>query len=115
MVRSFLLVALLTGLSSEAVDRLWTAHVLEQFTLPTVFGLSGAALRFSLFALAGTAVSLGASLLANRLAAGRLSAERPAALLAGLVGVQVAGIAGFALSGWLWPALAATGCGTRPE
>ncbi|MCW3158443.1 hypothetical protein OIE40_10555 [Micropruina sp. KQZ13P-5] len=43
MVRSFLLVALLTGLSSEAVDRLWTAHVLEQFTLPTVFGLSGAA------------------------------------------------------------------------
>ncbi|WP_264702163.1 hypothetical protein [Micropruina sonneratiae] len=43
VVRSFLLVALLTGLSSEAVDRLWTAHVLEQFTLPTVFGLSGAA------------------------------------------------------------------------
>ena len=56
VVRSMLWVSLLVGLSSEAVDRLWTAHVLERFTLPSVFGLTGAAAWFSVFALVGTSV-----------------------------------------------------------
>lgn len=107
VVRSFLGVSLLLGLSSEAVDRLWTAYVLEQFPLPSVFGLSGAALWFSVFALISTLVSLLASLLANRVAGRRLNAEHPRALLAALVGLQVVGIAGFALAGWLWVSLAA--------
>ena len=105
VVRSFIGISLLLGLSSEAVDRLWTAYLLEQFTLPSLFGVSGPALWFSIFALIGTVVSLMASLVANRLAGRRLNAAHPRALLAGLVGLQVAGIAGFALSGWLWPAL----------
>jgi DHA3 family tetracycline resistance protein-like MFS transporter len=108
VVRSMLWVSLLVGLSSEAVDRLWTAHVLEQFTLPSLFGLTGAAAWFSVFALVGTLVSLLASLVANRLAGRRLNAQRPAVLLAGLVVLQVAGILGFAVLGSLWPALVAT-------
>lgn len=107
VVRSFLGVSLLVGLSSEAVDRLWAAHVLEQFTLPTLWGLSGAALWFSVFALIGTVTSLLASLLANRIAGQRLNARRPALVLAGLVLIQALGIAGFAVSGWLWVALVA--------
>lgn len=107
VVRSFLGVSLLLGLSSEAVDRLWTAYVLEQFALPSAFGLSGPALWFSAFALVGTLVSLLASVVANRVAGQRLNAEHPGALLAGLVGLQVIGIAGFALAGWLWVSLIA--------
>jgi len=107
VVRSMLWVSLLVGLSSEAVDRLWTAHVLQQFTLPSVFGLTGAAAWFSVFALVGTVVSLLASLVANRVAGRGLNAQRPAVLLAGLVVLQVAGIVGFAMLGSLWPALVA--------
>lgn len=107
VVRSFLVIAVLTGISSEVFDRLWTARVLEAFTLPTVLGLSDPALWFTVFALMGTVLALVASLLANRLASERLNALHPAGLLATLMVVQVAGIVGFALSGSLWSALIA--------
>jgi DHA3 family tetracycline resistance protein-like MFS transporter len=107
VVRSFLLVALLTGLSSEVFDRLWTARVLALGTGPRIVGGWGQAWWFTILALVGNAVALVANLLANRYAAGRLTVARPARLLAGLSLVQVAGITGFALSGGLWPALGA--------
>lgn len=107
VVRSFLVIAVLTGIASEVFDRLWTARVLEAFTLPAVLGISDPALWFTVFALTGTLLALGASLLANRLATERLNALHPAGLLATLMVVQVAGIVGFALSGSLWSALIA--------
>ena len=107
IVRSFLVIALLTGLSSEVFDRLWTARVLEAFTLPTVWGVGDPAIWFTAFALIGALLALGSSLLANRWAAPRINALHPAGLLGALLMVQVAGILGFALSGSLWPALVA--------
>lgn len=107
LVRGFAWVGLFVGLSSETVDRLWTAHILASFTLPPLGGTSGTALWFSLFALVGTLMSLVASLLANRLANRRLNQLHPGGLLAGLVLLQVAGILGFALIGSLALALVA--------
>ena len=107
LVRGFAWVALFVGLSSEAVDRLWTAHILASFALPPLAGTSGIALWFSLFALVGTLLSLLASLLANRVADRRLNQLHPGGLLAGLVLLQVAGIIGFALLGSLPLALSA--------
>lgn len=107
VVRSFLVIAVLTGISSEVFDRLWTARVVDAFTLPTVFGVSDPAIWFTAFALIGSTLALIASLAANRLAAKRLNALHPAQLLAALLLIQVAGIVGFALGGSLWPALAA--------
>ncbi|WP_083283587.1 MFS transporter [Humibacillus sp. DSM 29435] len=107
VVRSFLVIAVLTGVSSEVFDRLWTARVLEAFRLPTVLGVDDPAIWFTAFALIGSLLALLASVLANRLATERLNALHPAGLLATLLLVQVAGMVGFALSGSLWPALVA--------
>src|SRR5262249_45038460 len=52
VVRSFMIIALLTGISSEVFDRLWTAHILNSFQLPDVLGISNPALWFTAFALA---------------------------------------------------------------
>jgi DHA3 family tetracycline resistance protein-like MFS transporter len=107
VVRSFLIIAVLTGVSSEVFDRLWTAHLLDSFAMPDVAGITDPALWFTAFTLAGSLIALVANLTANRVAAGRLSAAHPAGLMGGLVLVQVAGIVGFALSPALWPALLA--------
>ncbi len=107
VVRSFLVIAVLTGISSEVFDRLWTARVLEAFALPTVWGVDDPAIWFTVFALTGSLLALVMSLLANRLATERLNVLHPAGLLAGLLLVQVAGMVGFALSGSLWSALLA--------
>jgi len=107
VVRSFLVIAVLTGLSSEVFDRLWTARVLASFQLPDLFGIRDPALWFTVFALISTALALIANLAANRFAADRINAVHPAGLMATLVLVQAAGYAGFALLGSLWPVLAA--------
>jgi hypothetical protein len=107
VVRSFMIIALLTGISSEVFDRLWTAHILNSFQLPDVLGISNPALWFTAFALAGSLIALAANLIANRVAARRINAVHPAGLMGGLVLVQVAGIVGFAVSPALWPALIA--------
>lgn len=105
LIRGFAWVGLFVGLSSEAVDRLWTARLLESFALPPLAGTQGTALWFSLFALVGTVVSLVASLIANRLAARRLMQLHPGGLLAALVVLQVVGVIGFALVGSVLVAL----------
>lgn len=107
VLRSFMVIALLAGMASEVFDRLWTAHGVDTFELPDVLGIDSAAAWFTVFALAGALVSLAASLLAKRIAAERLNTLHPAGLLATLVLVQAAGVAGFALLGSLWPALSA--------
>jgi MFS family permease len=105
LVRSFLLISLLAGLSGEAFDRLWTAHVLDSFTLPAVFGISSAAAWFAAFAIVGQLIGLGVNYAVER--AGLTGNAHPSALLAVLTLIQVAGMAGLALAGSLWPAIGA--------
>ena len=110
VVRTVLAVSLVVGLGSEVVDRLWVQHVTRTFEVPEVPVLSVGGAQsgaFTLFALVGAGVSLGASLLVNRYAARAVANEHPNLLLGGLVGLQALGAAGFALLGSLWPALVA--------
>ena len=70
VVRSLFLVSLFVGLSSEAFDRLWSVRVLSDFTLPSLWGLSGPVVWFTAFSLIGTLISLVVSLAVNRAAPG---------------------------------------------
>jgi MFS family permease len=100
LVRSFLLVSLLAGLSGEAFDRLWTAHL-----LPALSAVTSVAAWFAAFAIVGQLIGLGANYAVER--AGLTATDHPARLLTVLTLVQVAGMAGFALTGTLWVAVGA--------
>ncbi|MEV0794343.1 MFS transporter [Kribbella sp. NPDC050459] len=106
VVRTLVVVSLIGGLSSEAFDRLWSVKMLT-FTFPAVFGTSDPAFWFTVLALIGTLLSLGTSLTLDRLSPERLSAAHPTGILATFAVLQIVGVVGFALSGSLWPALAA--------
>lgn len=106
VARAMLIIALLSGLASEAVDRLWTVRVLQDFDLPGLSGSDNPAVLFAAISLIGAAIALGVSLVVNALALERVNDLHPNRLLALLVGVEVAGVAGLALSGALWVALA---------
>lgn len=105
VVRAMLIISLLSGLSSEAVDRLWTVRVLDDFDIPGLPGSDNPAVLFAAISLIGTAIALVVSLVVNALALERVNDLHPHRLLAGLIGVEVAGIAGLALLGTLWAAL----------
>lgn len=107
VVRYFLLISVLAGLSSEAFDRLWTVRVLNDLGLPTLFGQDSPAIWFAVFALISTVLSLATSLVVNKVSAERVNSLHPNGLLALLTVLQVAGIAGLAVFGNLWLALAA--------
>lgn len=107
IVRSFAVIALITGASSEVFDRLWTAHVIDAFTTPNIGPLDSTTTWFTLFALIGVLISLATSLIANRFATERINALHPTALLSGLTLIQSGGVIGFALLASLWPALVA--------
>jgi DHA3 family tetracycline resistance protein-like MFS transporter len=106
VVRSFFLISLVVGLSSEAFDRLWTLRILE-FEFPDVLGTDSPVVWFAAFTLVGTIVSLLSSLVVNRVSPARVNALHPGGLLAALAVLQVVGILGLALLGDLWLALAA--------
>ncbi|MGW5191399.1 MFS transporter [Kribbella sp. NPDC004138] len=106
VVRTLVVVSLIGGLSSEAFDWLWSVKMLT-FTFPTVFGTSDPAFWFTVLALIGTLLSLGTSVTLDRLSPERLSAAHPTGILATFALLQIVGVVGFALSGSLWPALAA--------
>lgn len=112
VVRSLALISLISGLSSEAFDRLWTVKILNDFTFPTVFGTSDPAVWFTVFALIGTMLSLATSLVVNKVSPERMTASHPNGLLALLSLFQVAGVIGFALAGHLWLGLAAMWVGS---
>lgn len=106
VVRSFLIIALLAGLTSEVFDRLWVDRIVNDLRLPPLAGVDDIAVWFTLFALVSSLLALGASMAANRLAPATVNAEHPTRVMALLVLVQVAGVAVFAFSGTLWTALA---------
>ncbi|MFI5710299.1 MFS transporter [Kribbella sp. NPDC051620] len=107
VVRYFFLISILAGLSSEAFDRLWTVRVLNDLGLPSLFGQTSPAIWFAVFALISTVLSLATSLVVNKVSAERVNSLHPNGLLALLTVLQVAGIAGLAVFGNLWVALAA--------
>lgn len=107
VVRAFFVISLIVGLSSEAFDRLWTVRILDDFTLPSLFGTRNPVVWFAVFTLIGSVVSLAASLIVNRVTPARVNDLHPKRILAVLALIQVAGIVGLALLGQLWLALAA--------
>jgi DHA3 family tetracycline resistance protein-like MFS transporter len=107
VVRSFLLISLFVGLSSEAFDRLWTVRVLEDFDFPDFLGTDSPVVWFTAFSVIGTCIALGSSLVANKVSPASVNALHPRGMLALLAALQVLGVAGLAVLGNLWLALAA--------
>lgn len=105
VVRSFLIISLFVGLSSEAFDRLWTVRIVNDFTLPRV-GTSDPAVWFTVFALISTTLALVTSVVINRVSLEQVNNLHPNRLLAFLVLVQIVGIVALGLFGNLWVALA---------
>lgn len=105
IIRTFLLVGLLAGLTSEVLDRLWVDRIINDIGLPRLPLADDTATWFTLFALASALLGLLSSVLANRLAPAALHAEHPTRVMAGLVLAQVAGVVVFALAGNLWTAI----------
>lgn len=113
VVRSFLIIGLLAGLTSEIFDRLWVDRIINDFALPNWFGDNNISIWFTLFALVASFIGLIASVAANRLAKQAVHDEHPTRVMALISSLQVAGVlvfavagnAGFALSGrWLYEA-----------
>jgi len=100
------LITLFVGLASEAVDRLWVDRILSDFTLPSVAGLDGTIVWFTVFTLIGTAISLAVSLTVNRVIPKTMNNRHPNRLMALMMAVQVVGILLLAVSPVIGLALA---------
>lgn len=105
VIRTFMVVGFLSGLSSEVFDRLWVDRVIHDVGLPGLSQADDVATWFTIFAVASALLGLLSSLAVSRLAPAALSAEHPTRIMAGLVLVQVAGVAVFAVAGNVWVAM----------
>ncbi len=76
VVRGLLVVTVITGLASEAFDRLWTPHLLS-FGVPSWVPGGSTASYFAGIQVVGTLVALAASWAAQRLAPSQLANEHP--------------------------------------
>ncbi len=106
VVRSLLLVSLVTGLASEAFDRFWIVHVIDTFDFPALFGTEEPVVWFALISLVGMMLSLGTPELVRRVLPQTIEHLHPNRILTALAVVQVGGALAFALAGSLWLALA---------
>lgn len=92
----FLLIGLFVGLYSEGYDRLWTAHLIENFTFPDLFGMDVIA-WFGAFRIINSLLGIGFIELVRR----RLNLESirdSVRTLQLLYGLMIAGLATFALT-----------------
>jgi MFS family permease len=105
VVGRLLAVSLVVGLSSEAFDRLWTVHLLENLDRPSTLGLDNTALWFGAIAFVGTLIRLAGSEAARRLHPESLRSGAPVRLLIAMSVAKVLATAGFALSPTTWIAL----------
>lgn len=112
VVRTLVLISLVSGLSSEAFDRLWSVKILSDFSFPDLLGTTEPAVWFAVFSLVGTLLALGASLVVNKVSPERVNSLHPNGLLALLSLFQLGSVLGFALAGHLWLALAAMWIGS---
>lgn len=95
LVRTLLVVSLVSGLSSEAFDRLWTVHLLRFPALDD----ADRVLWFTAIGLIGTLLSLLVTAVISRVSPGTLAHAHPTRLMATLAFVQVAAAAIFAVTG----------------
>lgn len=102
VVRVLILVSLVTGLASEAFDRLSVVSIIDRFDFPEVFGNDGPVLWFGISSIVGTVIGLLASEVFKRRNPEALGAGTPARLLSICQACQVAGVVVFAISGNLW-------------
>ncbi len=58
--------SLITGLYSEGYDRLWTPHLLQNFTIPSLFGQDNPVLWFGVIGVGATLTGIAANELARR-------------------------------------------------
>ena len=110
VLRIVLLVELVSGLYSEGFDRLWQKHILDSFSLPTLWGIRlQPVVWFGLFDLVGGLCAIGLTELLSRRV--RLTQHGPAvrALLL-LNAAIVAGMLVFSLAGGLGLAVLALWC-----
>lgn len=110
VLRIVLLVELISGLYSEGFDRLWQKHILDNFSLPTVRGITlQPVVWFGLFDLAGGLCAIGLTELLRRRV--RLTRHGPAvrALLL-LNAAIVGGMLVFSLAGSLGLVVLALWC-----
>ncbi len=101
VVRVLLLASLLVGLSSEAFDRLWAKHLIDDIGFPPIAGDNDLVLWFGVIALVGTLISLVATELFNRVHPESLGPGTPTRVLALLAGGRVLATLVFALAGSL--------------
>ncbi|MHB8857583.1 MAG: MFS transporter [Bellilinea sp.] len=100
---SILTIGLFIGLYSEGFDRLWNAHILEQFTFPNLFGLK----MIAWFGIMEAAPQL-LTILAVRQVEKRTDTSRTPSLVRALAGLSAALIVSllvFALAGNFWLAV----------
>lgn len=101
VVRVLLVSSLLVGLSSEAFDRLWVKHLIDDIGFPDITGTNDLVLWFGAIALVGTIISLVATELFNRVQPESLGPGTPTRVLALLAGGRVLATLVFALAGSL--------------
>ncbi|HLX57005.1 MAG TPA: MFS transporter [Ktedonobacteraceae bacterium] len=105
VLMTILLIALFYGLYSEGFDRLWTAHILADFTLPVLWQLKPV-VWFGIISVAGTLLTLAASEVVRR----RVDSNNQRLVIRALLIINVFGVVGlliFALAGNFYLALAA--------
>jgi DHA3 family tetracycline resistance protein-like MFS transporter len=95
IVRTLLLVSVVSGLASEAFDRLWTVHLLRFSALDH----ADQVLWFTAIGLIGTLLSLLVTAVISRVSPGTLAHAHPTRLMATLACVQVGAAAIFAVTG----------------
>lgn len=105
---TFLGITAFTGLFSEGYDRLWTAHLLQDFRVPAL-GSFQPVVWFGVISLGSALLNLGVTEVIKR----RLDLNRHRAvanLLFSFTACLIASILGFALAGNFWVALVALWC-----
>lgn len=105
VVQVLLVSSFLIGLSSEAFDRLWAKHLIDNFTFPGLPGDNDLVLWFGVITLVGTVLSLFAAEALKRFHPESLGPGTPTRMLAALAVGRVVATLLFALVGFLWLAL----------
>ncbi|MFZ1752254.1 MAG: MFS transporter [Caldilineaceae bacterium] len=105
LLRVILAVSLVVGLYSEGYDRLWTPHLLDNFTFPVLFGLQPI-VWFGIIRAGSSLFSIAATELAQRKHITE-NGGRMIGLMLGLDGAMILALLALAWAGNFWVALLA--------
>ena len=102
---SLLLISLFLGLSSEGYDRLWTAHILQEFSFPAWEGMS-TEIWFGVMSVGSMLLTLGATEMVRRRQE-QLRPDKATVILQVVSALMVGGLVLLALAGNIWLAILA--------